>query len=289
MFTATLKQTLQIISVLFITLTISACGPESQMPVDGPEQVQTNKHKNIIDDDVAIMDAIYLNKRIPDDFYNEANNDSGVFYMTKNIQNVDLLPQADRVGVARYELSTNDFTEAFEWSETSAVNQPVYRELIDNTETDLYFEFTRVDFNYPQFIYKTRVLKANVIDRSAVDLNHPEETYQGNFTTQLISTDLVKMIVEYFWTFTYHNNAGNAVLESTTIETETNYIHTLVEAALSKGLTNQCDIIEVSVSTYDIDKNTGDIWRTIEVVRRISSVSIYGVSEICINNAINNI
>lgn len=287
MFTSTIKQLFLVTSVLFISITLSACGPEGQTSADQSDRDQNYSHKSIVDDDTLIMDAIYLNKRIPENFYNEINNDYDVYYITKNVQNVDLLPLTDRLNVARYELSTNDFTEAFEWSEKSAENQPVYRQLVDNTETDLYFEFTRVDISSPQFVYKTRVLKSSVIDRSGVDLNHPEEPYKGNIKTQLLTTDLVKKIVEYFWTFSYKNNAGNAVLSSSTIENNSNYIHTMVEAALYRGVDNQCDIIEVSVSTYDVDRNTGDIWMNREVVREISSVHSNGVSEICINNNIN--
>lgn len=273
MFTFRLNRILTGVAPLFLAFTLSACGggggeASAIEPVTGANAALLST--NVVDNDTAILQAVYFDDRTPDGFYSESYPDSDVYYSTSHVKNVELLPIVDRAGMARYELSTDDFAEALAWSEAAANNQPAYKQLVDNRETELYFEFTRVDLNNPQFVHLSRVFKASAMDRSAVDLN-VDGIYNGRITLPTLTADRVKMLMEYFWMFSFSNNTGNAVLASTTTETDTDYVHTMIEAKLTMRAAGQCDTVEVFETTYTVQKDTGDIWNSKQMVREISS------------------
>ena len=239
-------------------LLLSACGSSST------DSGQENS-------DTAIIERIYLDKRTPDNFYTNDEDFTGdSFYSVSHVKNIELLSPAEKIGLPQYELSTDDFAEALDWSETAANNQPVYTQLVDNSDTPLYYQFTRVDSNNSEFIHLSRVYKASVIDRSGVDLSQAG-SYQGRIVSNTYSTTLVKQIIEYLWTFSFNNNYGNAVLESSTTETSSSFTHTLLEAKMTSNGASSCDTIEVFESYYFIDKATGEIWRTTQSLRTLQA------------------
>lgn len=276
------------ISLLFLSLTLSACGGGGQgsstETAGGNSSASLSSVGVNVDayNDMDILRALYLNVRTPAGFHSETYPYSDVYYSTSHVKSAELLPIAHRAGVARYELSTDDFAEALDWSEQAAILMPMYKQLVDTRETDLYFEFTRVNLNYPQFVHLSRVFKSSAIDRSGVDLTQPG-TYQGRITLQTLPADRVKMIMEYFWTFSFSNNTGNAVLKSYTTETDTDYIHKMEEAKLITGPLGQCDTVEIFETTYLVEKETGDIWKYQEMTREISSKYNEGEFEVCDN------
>ena len=276
MFTYTSNRFFDSVYLVFLVLTLSACNSGGEASATNSDVEQQNLPLGIVisDDDSAILQAVYFDIRTPEGFYTESYADSSVYYSISHVKNVELLPLANRSGVASYELSTDDFTEALEWSEQAANYQPVYKQLVDNRETDLYFEFTRVDLNNPQFVHLSRVFKKSALDRSATDLNQLD-IYQGKIAIQMLSAERVKMLMEYFWTFSFSNNTGNAVLKSNTIETDISYIHTMEEAKLTIRSADQCDTVEIFETTYTVQKDTGDIWREQEMTREVSS-TCYG-------------
>lgn len=274
----------QNVSLLFLIVILSACNGASETSATDPavEYSAIPLSIDFSNDDNVILQAVYFDIRTPVGFYSEYYADSDTYYSTSNIKNVELLPIANRIGVARYELSTDDFTEALDWSEQAANYMPAYKQLVDNSETDLYFEFLRVDLNNPLFVHRSRVFKKSALDRSGIDLNQPDN-YQGQINTQTLSAERVKMLIEYFWTYSFSNNRGNAVLTSNTIETDVSYIHVMEEAKLTTGLVDQCDTVEIFESTYTVQKDTGDIWREQVTTREISSKRYGSNFEICNN------
>ncbi|MDT8452006.1 MAG: hypothetical protein RQ936_04575 [Gammaproteobacteria bacterium] len=262
---------------------MSACsGGGEQVTDSGTEFTTIPTGSLYADADRAILQAVYFDIRIPAGFYTETYADSGTYYSISNVKNDELLPVADRLGIVRYELSSNDFTEALAWSEQAASHLPVYKQLVDNSDTDLYFEFLRVDLNNPQFVHKSRVLKTSALDRSGIDLNQPD-SYQGKIGADMLTAKSVKMILEYLWTFSFSNNTGSAVLSSNTIETETSYIHTMEEAKLTTRSAEQCDTVAVFKTTYTVQKASGDIWKEQQVIKEISSKYSGSEFEICSN------
>lgn len=239
-------------------LLLSACGSSS---TDSGQESS----------DTEIIERIYLDKRTPDNFFTNDEDFTGdSFYSVSHVKNIELLSPAEKTGLPQYELSTDDFAEALDWSEQAANNRPVYKQLVDNSDTTLYYQFTRVDLNNSEFIHLSRVYKASVIDRSGVDLSQ-SGSYQGKIVASTYSATLVKQIIEYLWTFSFSNNYGNAVLESSTIETSSSFTHTLLEAKMTSNGTSSCDIIEVFESYYFIDKATGEIWKTTQSLRTLQA------------------
>ncbi|MGD8886215.1 MAG: hypothetical protein PVF34_11355 [Gammaproteobacteria bacterium] len=229
--------------------------------------------------DADIAQAVYTDRRVPEDFYQLDSSDDA-FYTTYQLKNTDLVAPADRDGLPVYELSTNDFSEALQWTETAAGHRPVYKQLVDTTETDLYFEFTRVDLNNPQFVDRYRVLKRSVVNRDGVDLSHPDN-YHGTVTAVSASAELVKTLDEYFWTFSAANNYGIAVLESTIAENTDAFSHAMVEARLQPAFDGSCDTITVVNVTYSTDKASGDIYTMENVIHTVyAQRNAYGF-ELC--------
>ena len=253
-----LSYTLSCSIVLSSTLLLSACGADSSAP-------------DTAISDTRIAERIYLDKRTPDNFF---NNDEAItgdsFYSISHLKNVELLTPAEKIGLPQYELSTDDFTQALNWSETVASKQTVYRQLVNNSDTPLYYQFTRVDLNNSEFIHLSRVYKASTLDRSGVDLSE-SGSYQGKIVSTVYTTTLVKQIVEYLWTFSFNNNYGHAVLQSSTIENGLSLTHTLLEAKLITSSSASCDSIEIFESNYSIDKSSGEIWKTGQSLRTIQA------------------
>lgn len=266
-------QFIQFLTLGLFILNITACssGAGEASAADG-SAVKGNSDATV---DLAIAQAVYFDERIPAGFYTEANPDDA-YYVTSHVKNTDILPLVDRAGQPVYELASDDFSESMAWSEQSAGYQATYKQLVDNSETSLYHQFTRVDPNSPQVIYLNRVLKASVLDRNGVDDN-----YKGRITLGTVTASDIKLIVEYLWTFTMDNNYGNAVLSSLSSETDDEFVQVLQQAKLTAGIDGACDSIEVYESRYSVSKASGFIWKD-KVVQRVISTKRTGESlEIC--------
>jgi len=241
------------ISVLFV---LSACSSGS-----GDSQ-SLDKNGSFQEENIKIAQAIYFNKRTPEGFYQEPSQGDD-YYVTSHIKNIDLLPLANRNGQAVFELTSDDSTEALNWSEQATVLQTVYKQLVDVSETVLYRQFTRMDAASPEFVYLQRVLKANVLDRNGVT-----DDYKGRITLPAVNADDVKLIIEYLWTFTLSNNYGTAVLLSVISETDTAFSHVMQQAKLTASLNVSCDTIELYDVTYTVSKASGFINKK-EVLNRV--------------------
>lgn len=229
--------------------------------------------------DLDIATAIYTDQRTPSDFYT-VDVPNSEYYTVVNLKSTDLLAIADRAGEAVYELGTDDFTEALRWSETAANYRPVYKQLVNSSETDWYFQFSRVDMDNPQFVELHRVLKLSAIDRTSVDLNNLN-SYRGTIGLTVLTETNAKMIDEYFWTFSFDNNYGNAILGSRVTEADHEYTHTMTQAHLAAGASGECDTIEITRATYSIEKSTGDIFMVETPVKTIYASQNSGAIQIC--------
>jgi len=254
-----------------IILLLSACSGGS----GGSENNDLDKASAQQSDDMAIASALYYDKRTPAGFYQE-QSESDDYHVTSHVKNIDLLPLASRGGLSIFELTSDDATEAMNWSEQAAVLQTSYKQLVDVTETALYRQFTRMDPTSPQFIYLQRILKANVLDRNGVD-----DTYKGRITLLNMTAADVKLIIEYLWTFTIDNNFGTAILSSVTTEEDDEFVHIMQQAKLNMSFSDDCDSIEIYEVRYSVSKASGFISRT-EGLQRVMSAKRIGDSlEIC--------
>ena len=229
---------------------------------------------------MVIANALYFDKRTPAGFYKEDfQNDN--FYSVSHVKNTSLLPVVDRAGLAVHELASNDFVEAMTWSDKAAEYQPSYQQLADNTETKLYFQFTRFDPASPQFINMHRVFKASVLDRNGVDRSDENASYKGRITMPNPTAADIKMIVEYLWMFTLSNNYRNAVLESYTTESETEFVHIMKQARLNLNYNGGCDDVEVYEVRYRVPKDSGFIWKEKVLTETFSAKRTDSYLEIC--------
>lgn len=262
-----------LVLIVMTSLLLSSCGSSSDTAV-------TNKDNMPPTGDLATATALYYDKRVPDDFYKESYDDE-VFYSISHVKNTSLLPVAARTGLAVYDLASDDFVEAMSWSEQAAGFQDSYKQLSDNTETLMYYQFSRFDPALPEFINMHRVFKASVLDQTGVDRSDEDGSYRGRITMTELSSDKVKMIVEYLWMFTLSNNYQNAVLQSYTIETDSEYIHIMKQAKLELSYTESCDNIEVFEVRYTVAKDSGFIWREKQLMHSFSVKRSGSYLEIC--------
>jgi hypothetical protein len=197
-----------------------------------------------------IMDAIYYNKRVPEHFYQEAKPPDDVFQTIQHIKNTDIA-SADIVN----ELCTDSADEALQWSETAKRN---LGDLVEITDTDLYFEFKRVPPTQPGFNNVQRIYKCAMLDRSLVDLQAPDE-HLGFYYGLPPKPEEIRKIIEYLWTFSVLNNYGNAVLKGVMEETTSDFEYTLYQARMVPDLNGGCDTINIYRTLYSTDKNSGNI------------------------------
>jgi len=265
-------QVLQCIRLLLtgvIVLIVSSCSSASDTEVAAGET-----------GDMKIATALYFDERTPDGFYKEDfQNDA--FYSISHVKNISLLPVASRIGLAVYELTSNDFVEAMAWSDKAAEYQQSYTQLAGNTETTLYYQFTRFDPESPQFINMHRVFKAGVLDRNGVDRSDEDGNYQGRIAMSGLTVEKVNLIIEYLWMFTLSNNYSNAVLESYTTETDNEFLHIMKQAKLFFSNNESCDAIEVYEIRYTVPKDSGFIWREKVLTRTFSAKRSGTYLEIC--------
>ncbi len=243
-----------------LALSLTACGGGSATPASNINNAATG---DISDMDVAA--ALYSNKRAPDSFYRESV-DEGSYVSVGHIKSTDLVVAAMRGDAPGYELSTDSADEALAWSEQAASVQPGYRQLVDSSETFLYYQFTRVDPATPQFVEKKRVFKASVLDRNGVT-----GSYLGRITLTSITAEQVAQIIEYLWWFSNENNYGNAVLTSATQDTEQAWAHTIQRAKLYPSTSGGCDAIEVYEDRYTVARDSGFIRKQSTLSRIISA------------------
>ncbi len=242
-----------------LAFSLSACGGSSPTPASNSNIAATGEMR-----DVDIAAALYFDKRTPEHFYRESIDDA-LYVSVGHIKSTDLVVAANRGDMPVYELSTDSADEALSWSEQAANNQPGYRQLVDSSETFLYYQFTRVDPANPQLVEYKRVFKASVLDRQGAS-----ETYVGRITFPTITVDQVGQIMEYLWLFSNENNYGNAVLTSASFDRDEAWVHEMRVARLYPSYSGGCDTIEVYLNRYTVARDSGLI-RKQSVLSRIIS------------------
>ncbi len=265
-------------------LVLQACGggsgggTEPAIGVNLPANINQSSSGQTADNqaavDQSILEAIYLNQRTPDGFYLSLPADTGS-YTLSHVKNTDIVATGERSALTEHELSTDDFVQAMSWSEQKAGYLPGYQDLVDNNESEFYFEFTRVDMAEPDVMHYSRVFKQSVIDRSGVDiqLNVPlqNEVFLGTIPPSSLSPLRVRQLLEYLWAFSLSNNYGYAVLSTALEQNSAAFVYTMKEARLTQGGGGECDVITVYDIRYRVDRETGRIDKSTTTERVLSS------------------
>lgn len=260
------------LSILINVTSLSSCGVSSE--VSGANVPSSSLN---VSNEMVIANVLYSDIRTPDDFYQEVET-AGTFGSISHVKNINLLIND---GLPDYELTSNDFVEAMDWDEQAAASQVLYDQLVDVSQTDLYFQFTRVNPTFPEILHSSRVFKADILDRFGVDSADEESVFKGRITKVGVTAADVKLIVEYLWMFTFSNNYRNAIVESYTVEGINEFIHTMTQAELNFSYSQSCDTIDLYEVSYTVSKATGNITRDKVLDSTFNAKLTNGVIDIC--------
>ena len=211
--------------IFYCCILLSACGSESSGSQDD-EQIDSE----ILLADNSTYSNIYhkllADERFDSNFYQEQANNSDKFYTIRHVKNHDV--ELYDVGFT-YPLCSDDYASAFNTSKNDSSQTTSH--LIANTESDIYYEFSRQNQHSSNSIYVQRIYKCQVYQVSSVN------QYKGQYVNAVLDIEDYHKFIEYQWYFSYYNNYGNVVLSSTV-------------KALSENET-QVVIINASIESYD--------------------------------------
>lgn len=210
--------------------------------------------------DYSIATLIYTDtQRTPVGFFTENAPIFSGYVATSHLKNTDL--NADPS--TQYELCSDDFNQALQWSETANTNSGDGASLVGTDSTDRYFEFDRVRSGTPQGYLRARIYKCDYIDRSDVDLRLAQGM-AGVLNTRPLDSNSLQAFVEYAWQFTRYNNFGNVVLSSIGTSNSLSLTHSLIIANLNAGNdANVCDTIDVVEWKHSLDMSSGALTLTV--------------------------
>lgn len=212
-------------------------------------------------DALEIAALIYANdRRTPVGFYTEPARTPGVNYTTFHLTNtrVDPAAEADPLA-AKFELCAGSVPEAAAWEQTDRLNNAPATRLMTSAEDSRLYEYERENDSEPNSREIVRVFKCAFLDRSSVNLRAPDEA-AGQVNLQPITADHVRFLAEYLWTFSFYNNAGNAVLASKSVNDAEALIHELTQAELQRSFSSRsCDVLAVFKARYSLAPQTGEL------------------------------
>jgi len=169
---------------------------------------------------------------------------------------------------ASYEVCSDDWAQAFAWSEQVALASSRYLDLVGNESTNRYFEFDRVPRGQPDRYVRVRVYRCSYLDRTGVD---PTATagFAGVLNVRPLNAAALRELNEYLWRFTLLNNADHAVIASEA-RPAAGLAHALTIASLERADAGaNCDRITLHDSILAADSATGELQRTAVFVREL--------------------
>jgi hypothetical protein len=183
---------------------------------------------------------------------------------TAHVKNTDIAVAP--APLPQYEMCTDDWNQAFDWSETMAERAESYADLVNTKSDERYFEFDRVRSGTPEFEVRQRVFKCAYVDRSSADLRSPEGS-AGKINSQPVTADEVRRLSEYLWQFTSYNNFGHVALRSSGTTAGNALVHTIHVASLVRGgLSASCDRIDVLAWRHTAATDSGQLTLDIELL-----------------------
>lgn len=178
--------------------------------------------------------------------------------------------QLDAPAAASYELCSDDWAQAFAWSEQVALASSRYLDLVGNESTERYFEFDRVPRGQPDRYVRMRVYRCVYVDRTGVDTT-AAAGFAGVLNVRPLDAAALRELNEYLWRFTWFNNADHAVIASES-RPSLGLAHALTIASLERAAAGAgCDRITLHDSILVADSVTGKLQRTAEHVREFGA------------------
>lgn len=266
---------------LAMTLAMSSCGGgggEGNPPA--PDSAATAA-RAVEQSDLEIAQGVYgSGSRTPADFYTDAAVPGQSHVSTAHLKNTDL-DASLAAPHPQYELCTNDWNQAMDWSESSAQDAPQYANLVATNDDARYFEFDRVRTGEPQFYLRTRVFKCTYLDRATADLRTAVGS-AGQLNRRPLTAADLRTLSEYLWQFTSYNNFGHVVLKSSGTTTGTAVTHTLIMGKLVRnGLSAGCDRIDVIAWRHTADASSGALDLGIQTLWSFGARESGGAAQLC--------
>jgi len=201
------------------------------------------------------------------------------YVATAHLKNSDLSAGA----TTQYEVCSDDFNQALQWSETANSTSGVNANLVGNDATERYFEFDRVRAGTPQGYLRSRIYKCAYLDRSTVDL-HLAQGAAGVVNVRPLDAGALQGLSEYLWQFTGYNNFGNVVLNSTGASNSVGLTHSLIIATLATASSvNACDTINVLEWKHSVNQGSGALTLSVTQLWSFHAQQSNGAVSVCAN------
>ena len=234
-----------------LALAMSACGGGYSPPQSQPQTVRA-----VAQSDVEIATLLFSDsQRTPPGFHTEPAPAAG-YAAIFHIKNSDL--QAALAAMSPvHELCTDNWNEAFGWSEAAAASETVYSDLTATNTSEQYYEFVRTRRTAGTAIEQMRVYRCNFLDRDGADIARLTGA-AGHLNKRPLEIADVRWALEYQWQFSVYNNVDNVVLKSVPLAAGASPAHELILAALARGAgTAGCDRVRVFAWSYRADATSG--------------------------------
>ncbi|MBI9060612.1 MAG: hypothetical protein JEZ14_01400 [Marinilabiliaceae bacterium] len=190
---------------------------------------------------------IAYNKRYqyPDGFYYEKNLIGYVYY--ENSVSIKPITERARTWI---ELNTDDKKQAKTWSNLSNEYSSVNREIVEERETDKYFEIVRVNIQNENDTLLSRVHRTEYFV-SKYD-KFTDVNLVGIYNGELSITN-VKQLIEYLWSC---GTLGiyDKVVESSTINKGDKFEHYIQSLKITQGDFGIHDMIRIYDNKFHLDK-----------------------------------
>ncbi len=259
---------------------LCACGGggESAPAATAPATQAASAGRPVGQSNQQIASLIYSDsQRTPNGFYTETVPAFSGYVATSHLKTRDINSSA----VLQYELCSDDFNEARQWSDAANSNSGDNAPLTTTVTTPQYFEFDRLRNSTPQGYLRQRVYRCSYLSRSTVDLL----TSNGNagiLNVRPMDAATLRQLGEYLWQFTTYNNFGHAVLLSSNSAATNALTPSLYIASLTRATTpGTCDSINVNAWEHTLNTVTGELVLGITPLFSFQAQEAYGVVSVC--------
>jgi len=238
--------------ILFLIIFLWSCKKDGENIKEIVTYDEPIKVELFASDKEILNNAYDSTYSFPKGYYRENNLEGFIYY-----ENTISTRTNEKVTI---QLHTNDKNQAKAWSELSNKLSSQYRELLQERETEKYFEFKRVELNNPRGILLSRVHKSSyfvpTIDANTINYLSDEQTKVGIgiLNQRPISIETSKHFIEY-----YLSN-WSKVLETKMLELPNWYQYNIKVTELVKADLRGCDKVKVWEYNYFVHKRTGDVY-----------------------------
>ena len=268
------------VSILALVLTAAACGgSESPRNAADPDATIDSSSRLQLPADEQILALVYDNQyTVPDGFFVDERAGTDRSYTVHHVLDDS----------RSFEVCTDDFAVAMAWEATDNASRSVQGYFVETLENERYFEFVRelsyddgvgnvADLTSPGF---ARVFKCSNTNRDGVD-RLLLDGYAGMLNTRPISPESIREFAEYLWQFAFFPNSRRKVIGTRAAGDDTRLHHVLQLAFASSQGPQASDRIEIAEWRFSVDRQTGGVERSFQVVHDLRATLQDGSPVLC--------